>query len=221
MERPPDDRMRIVLRPLATPLPLGFYAFGMGMLLTGAVAVGWLPRQSVLVSVILLTFVGPLELLAALSALFARDSVAFTGLALFAASWITTGVTGLVASGGAEDTLALFDFLFAAFVLALAVVAAREKPPLTVVLLVAVPNAVLAGVAELTGQLGYRTYAGGFGIALAILGFVGGTALLLEDLRGRPLSGAARRGSSEAALRRGLPAQVEDVGDEAGVRRQL
>ena len=37
------DQTRIVLRPVGSGLPLGFFAFGIGMLLLACSAIGWIP----------------------------------------------------------------------------------------------------------------------------------------------------------------------------------
>ena len=46
---------RIVVRPLASPLPLGFFAFGVGTVLLGGVELHWLPpsETKVLATVLL------------------------------------------------------------------------------------------------------------------------------------------------------------------------
>ena len=50
--------VRIVVRPYATSLALGFFAFGIGMLLLGGVSNGWLhPSDRQTVGVLLAAFV--------------------------------------------------------------------------------------------------------------------------------------------------------------------
>jgi len=81
---------RIVVRPLATPLPLGLYAFGIGMLMLAAQSAGWIPvSQGKDVGLIIASFVFPLEGAAAIFAVFARDTLAATILGLFSTSWLT------------------------------------------------------------------------------------------------------------------------------------
>ena len=60
----------IVVRPLASALPLGFFAFGIGMLLLAGDALGWSPpAEGKDVGMLLMAFVFPLE--------FAAMSIAF------------------------------------------------------------------------------------------------------------------------------------------------
>src|SRR3954452_16730907 len=81
--------VRIVVRPYATSLALGFFAFGIGMLLLGGVSNGWLHASDRhTVGLLLAAFVFPLELVAAIFAFLARDSFGATGLGLFATSWL-------------------------------------------------------------------------------------------------------------------------------------
>jgi uncharacterized protein len=76
---------RVVLRPLANPLPLGFLALGAANLLLSGVQLGWLETtDAVMVPVILLAFVAPLLLIASILGFLARDPVAGTGMGVLA-----------------------------------------------------------------------------------------------------------------------------------------
>jgi succinate-acetate transporter protein len=46
-QRQVEDATRIILRPLASPLPLGFFAFGMGSVLQSALQFGLVPQGEV------------------------------------------------------------------------------------------------------------------------------------------------------------------------------
>lgn len=76
-QRQVEDVTRIVLRPLASPLPLGFFAFGMGSVLQSALQFGLVPQGEVpYLALVFGVFVFPLELLAAILAFPARETVA-------------------------------------------------------------------------------------------------------------------------------------------------
>jgi uncharacterized protein len=82
-----EDVTRIVLRPIASPLPLGFFAFGMGSILQSALQFGLIPQADIQNLALLFgAFVFPLEILAALLAYFARESVGATILSIIAFS---------------------------------------------------------------------------------------------------------------------------------------
>jgi succinate-acetate transporter protein len=60
---------RVVLRPVASRTPLAFFAFGMGTILyTGAPLHRVPPTQGTILGIVLVAFVGPLELIAGLIA---------------------------------------------------------------------------------------------------------------------------------------------------------
>jgi succinate-acetate transporter protein len=76
-----DDRPRIVLRPIGSALPLGFFSFGIGMLVLGTQAIGWIPVQDQKTAgMLLMSFVFPLELVATAFAFLARDTLGATTL---------------------------------------------------------------------------------------------------------------------------------------------
>ena len=97
----PYLRTRIVLRPLGSSLPLGFFAFGIGVLLVGLLDLGALPEADAhQVALELLTFSAPLELIASVLAFLARDGGAGTALGIFGATWASQGVGLLTAPPG-------------------------------------------------------------------------------------------------------------------------
>ena len=60
---------RIMLRPVGSGLPLGFFSFAVGMLLLACQAIGWIPvGEQRDVAMILMAFVFPLELVACIFA---------------------------------------------------------------------------------------------------------------------------------------------------------
>src|SRR5579875_1565661 len=122
--------VRINLRPLANPLPLGMYSFGIGMLLLGAQSTGWIPvKEQMQVGLVLASFVFPLEGLATIFAFLARDTLAGTVLGLFTTSWLTIGLA-LIVGPPATSSVALGFYLFAfsAAVVALSAIAVSGKP---------------------------------------------------------------------------------------------
>lgn len=83
---------RIFLRPIGSGLPLGFFAFEIGMLLLGCLAIGWIPAdEQKQVGMLLISFVFPLELVATIVAFLARDTLGATTLGLFTTSWLALG----------------------------------------------------------------------------------------------------------------------------------
>lgn len=215
--------MRIVVRPYATSLALGFFSFGVGMLMLGGLANGWLhPSDRHTVGLLLAAFVFPLELLCTVIAFLARDSFGATGLGMFTTSWLAIGLSNMQAS---QDSLSravgLFELGFAFAVVLLAVAAFGGKPLIGVIMTIAATRSALAGVHEWGGPSWAWTAAGWLGVAIFCLAMYGGLAFLLEDVRKEAVLPVFRRGTSKESLEGDLRAQLAQLGDEAGVRKTL
>jgi len=220
--RPHEEQVRIVLRPIGSGLPLGFFAFGIGMLLLGTQALTWIPvDEQKDVGMMLVSFVFPLELLATIVAFLARDTLGATTLGLFTASWLSIGWAEIAAPPGTKSVaLGVYLFGFATIALLLALLSTLGKPFFSVLLLGSVARMVLSACYEIGGGETLNHVAGGLGLALATLALYGGTALALEDARHRELLPLFRRGGAVQAFE-GYEAQLARLESEPGVRQQL
>ncbi|MDE3189898.1 MAG: GPR1/FUN34/YaaH family transporter [Acidobacteriota bacterium] len=218
----PEEHVRIVLRPLGSALPLGFFSFGIGMLLLGTQAIGWIPvHEQKDVGTIVVAFVFPLELLATIVAFLARDTLGATTLGLFTTSWLALGWGEIAQTPGQRSVATgIYLFGFATVALLLAIMSTLGKPFFSVVLGVAAARMVLAGYYETGASPAWDRVAGGFGIALAALALYGGTALALEDARHREVLPLFRRGAADRAFH-GYEEQLSRLEAEPGVRQQL
>ena len=216
------EQTRIMLRPVGSGLPLGFFSFGIGMLLLGSQEIGWIPAAEQRdVGLLLVTFVFPLELVATVFAFLARDTLGATTLGLFTTSWLALGVTQVTSPAGATSvTLGIYLFGFATAVLLLALLSTMGKPFFSALLGVATARVVLSGLFEVGGGRTLYQVAGGCGIALSALAMYGGTALALEDARQRELLPLFRRGQAAESFE-GYEAQLQRLEAEPGVRPQL
>jgi uncharacterized protein len=215
--------VRVVVRPYATSLALGFFSFGVGMLLLGGLGNGWLhPSDRHTVGLLLASFVFPLELLAALIAFLARDTFGATGLGLFATSWLALGLAETQAS---QDSLSravgLYELGFACAIGLLAIAAFGGKPLIGVLLGIATVRSVLAAVHEWGGPSWAWTASGWLAVAIFALAMYGGLAFLLEDVRKEAVLPVFRRGTSRESFEGDLHTQLRDLADEAGVRKTL
>src|SRR3954454_22914207 len=94
----------VALRPLASALPLGFFAFGIGMLLLAATGDQWIATdESRHAGLVLAPFVFPIELAAAILGFVSRDVFAGTGLGLFSTSWLGLGLAFLTGTPGTRS----------------------------------------------------------------------------------------------------------------------
>jgi succinate-acetate transporter protein len=217
-----QPRTAIVLRPIGSGLPLGFFSFGIGMLILGCQATGWIPAaEQHDGGILLMSFVFPLELLATVFAFLARDTLGATTLGLFTTSWLALGWTELASAPGATSvTLGVYLFGFAFAVLLLAVLSTAGKPFFSVLLTIAATRMVLSGAYEAGAGTGLYRASGGIGIALAALAMYGGVALGLEDAKQRDVLPLFRRGAAAESFH-GLDRQLDRLEAEPGVRQQL
>ena len=199
----------MVLRPIATPLPLGFLALAAGTLLVSGLQLEWLaPEQGQQVGLILVAFVFPLQLIACVLGFFARDIVAGTGMGLLAGTWLAIALVTLTAPrpGATSDALGLFLLLAGAAMLIPFAAACLSKLVAAAVLGTTAIRFALTGLYQLTADDALGHVAGVVGLLLLAVAVYAAGALALEDA-GRPVIPIGRRTATGGA--------------EAGVRRQL
>ena len=146
------------MRPIASSLPLGFFAFGGGTVLLTAMEAGWVPltdgRQ---LMVMVLAFVVPLETLAGVFSFLARDSGAATGLTLLGAAWAATAITLASGPPGARSTpLAVFLLTLAPMMFVMFAASLAAKPLFGLLLLAGGCRFALTGIYEVTGRVHAR-----------------------------------------------------------------
>jgi uncharacterized protein len=216
-------QVRVTVRPYGSVVPLGFLAFGIGMFLYAAYDAPWVkPSEGHTVGLMLVTFVGPLELIAAVIAFLARDTLAGVALGLFAGSWLLTGFGTMESTPGQLSAAqGYFLIAFSIAILLLASVAWLGQPLIAALLTVSVVRALLSAVYQLGGGAGWNHVAGWLALGIFCVAMYGGLAFLLEDAKGGAILPLGRRGSSREAIEGDLDAQLRGVGDEPGVRKHL
>ncbi|WP_369383355.1 acetate uptake transporter family protein [Streptomyces sp. cg36] len=211
---------RITLRPVASPMPLGFFTVAIGSMLTACQQLGVFDpsaRRAVALCV-LPAFV--LQFLVGIIAFGARDVIAATLMGTFAGSWLAYAlVTGTGAAGG-HEVLGVFNLAFLCFG-ALMVAVTGPKRALWLVLVVSLPRWAATGLAGLTGAEWLTRTAGAFGIVVALVATYTAFALLLEDMRGEEVLPVGRSGPAHHAVEGGLAVQLRNLERQAGVRRTL
>jgi uncharacterized protein len=200
---------QVVLRPLATPLPLGFLALVLATTAFSAVQLGWvLPTEGRIAGLVAVFATVPLQLIAAVVGFLARDPVAATGMGILTGTWAVVGVATLTSPPGAVST-GLGVFLLAAGLCMLvpAVSAGAKLVPAAVMGLAGVRFAV-TGAYHLTASAGWKTTAGWVGLALAVLALYAALALELEGSHGRTVLPLGRRSPAEPAGEPGVRPQL-------------
>lgn len=219
----PEQITRIMLRPLASSLPLGFFAFAAGTVLLTALELSWVPAAGgrALMTMVI-AFVVPLQALAGVLGFLARDVGAATGLSVLAAAWAATSITVRGAPpGSTSPALGIFLLTVAAMMVLMCVGAVQSKPLFGVLLLIGASRFALTGVFEIYRITSLRTVAGWIGVPLAVFALYGGLALLIEDGMQRTILPLGRRGRARTSLEGGLEHQLHRAEREVGVRRQL
>ena len=214
------SNLRIVLRPMASPMPLGFWTVAIATIMVSSLQLGIIPpeEQRNVALIILPAFV--LQLIVGIACIAARDAIAATLMTSLAGSWLADGLIYLFGTPGKSAASAVFFFSLTGFV-AMMASAARPKAALFAVLVVAVPRFFFSGLAAATGNEALTKTAGVLGYALAGVAIYTAWALLLEDVRGHTVLPVGRTGPARDAIEGPLAAQLAGYEHLAGVRRTL
>ncbi|MFJ6851840.1 acetate uptake transporter family protein [Streptomyces sp. NPDC091271] len=218
----PDLRgmTRINLRPIASPMPLGFYAVAIASVIVGCFQLGVFEEAAhrAVAFTILPAFV--LQLLVGILAFGARDVLAATLMACFSGTWLASSLVLAFEPPGGTEVLGVLNLAFTVFAILMASVA-RAKRALWLVLCVAVPRFGVAAVFNLTGAAWVGTVSGALGLVLAGVALYAAFALMLEDMRGEQVLPIGRSGPAHHAVEGDLSVQLRNLERAAGVRRTL
>jgi succinate-acetate transporter protein len=211
---------RIVLRPIGSPLPLGFFTVAIDNVLVSTLQWGLLPAadRRAIALIVFPAFI--VQAIVGIFAIGARDSIAATLMMSFATSWLVDALVFYLYPPGAAAALGIFYVVFAAFI-GFMLVSALLKRALAAVLAVAVPRFLIAGVAEITGNQALSQAGAVLGFLLAAVAMYTAFALLLEDSRGREVLPVGRLGAARQATHGTLAVELRDIERSPGVRRTL
>src|SRR5918911_4956223 len=111
---PEGIESRVFLRPIASPLALGFLALGGATLVLSGSQLGWFPlSETRYVALALMAFGAPLQLLSSVFGFLARDAAAATGMGILAAVWLTVGLVKLNSAPAATSVVLGVFLVFA------------------------------------------------------------------------------------------------------------
>jgi uncharacterized protein len=217
------SRTRVMLRPIAGPLALGFFGLAAATFVMSGLQLGWVDStEGKQVAVCILAFTVPLQFAASLLGFLARDGVAATGMGVLAGTWAVIGlVTFSAKPGSTSDALGLFLLLAGVAIWAPASAAFVSKLVPALVLSIAGLRFLVTGVYQLTSNEAWEDTAGVIGLLLAAFAIYAAYAAELEDVLKRPVLPLGRRGRGESAVRGTYAEQIANVAHEPGVRQQL
>lgn len=222
-QREAEAMSRVTLRPIASPLPLGFLALAVATFTLAGLQLGWIgSAQQHDAGLVILTFAVPLQGLSTIYGFLARDSAAGTGMALQAGGWLSIGAATFSGRPGqTSGALGLLLVGAGTVLLVPAATAAMSKILASVVMALTAVRFYLTGTYELSGSAGWKEAAGIAGLILAVVALYAGLAFELEDSRRATVLPTLRRGPGRQALAGDLPDEIAGVQHEAGVRRKL
>lgn len=214
---------RVFLRPIASPLPLGFLALAAGSFTMAGAELSWLPQaQSAAAGLVILAFVVPLQVASFLFGFLARDPAAATGMAVQAGGWLAIGlITYTSTPGQVSGALGLILLGAGTVMLVPALTAVQSKVVAAAVMGLTSLRFYLTAAYQLTAGPGWRTAAGAAGLALAALALYAGLAFELEDNRRATVLPTLRRAGGQRAVTGRLTDEVAGIHHEAGVRQVL
>lgn len=220
-----DDRQitRVVLRPVASPLPLGLLAVAVGTFTVAGLQLSWIPAaNSADVGLLLLTFVVPLQALSSIFGFLARDPAASTGMALQAGGWFSIGAAlHRAPPGKASPALGLLLLAVATTLLVPVVVASFGKLLASAVMALTALRFYLTAAAQLSPVRGWQTAAAVVGLCLGVAALYAGLAFELEDSMHKTVLPTLRWRQGRTAVSGDLTDEISGVEHEAGVRRKL
>jgi succinate-acetate transporter protein len=171
---------------MGTPLPLGFLGQGVASWAFACLQLSWIdPAQGHLVALGVLVFTVPLQAVASVLGLLARDPVAGTGMGLLSGGWAILAVATLVSPPGSTSTGLGVLLVGLATAVLVPAAAALSRLAAAAVLVVSVARFAVTGVAELLGSQAWLQAAGWVGLVLAAAGLYAAAAFELEAVMHR------------------------------------
>ena len=214
---------RVMLRPMASPMPIGFVGLAAATVVLASMNLGWISSsQAHEVAIVLIAFVFPLQAVTSIFGVLTRDGVAGTAMAILAGTWLTVGLVMLMSPPGSTSPALGVLLIVSAIALLLPALAASlgKLVPALVLFTASVRFATSAGY-QLTGSADWQRVTGWVGIVLGVLAVYAALAALLENVEGKTVLPMGRRRKGRTAAEGGFAEQIIDVSHEPGVRAQL
>lgn len=222
MADPNTANAAVFLRPLASPLSLGFLGLFYATTALAAVQLGWVPAgQMHTIAVGMLVFTVPVQLIACVYGFLSRDLVCATGMGVEAGIWAAVAASLLRSAPGTTSAgLALILVLGAIAVCMPAIGATNSKLLATLVLFTTAARWGTTAGYQASADDPWKTAAGALGLLLACLALYASLAFELEDQHRRSVLPTLRRGGA-TAMTGTFGEQIDQIQHEAGVRKHL
>lgn len=221
-DAPEEQPYRIMLRPIANPLPISLCGLVIVTSTVAALQLGLVPTgQSQVVGRLVIAVALALQLPGAMFGVLARDPAAGTGMAILGGTWLVVGISLAFTPPGPSSAGLGMALVAAAVALSVPIAASTAKPVTVLVLATGALRFVVTGVSELSGVPAWETAAGVLGFVLGAVALYAAMAFQLEDVLHRAVLPLGRRGPAASAMGKSMRDQLRGIEKEAGVRQQL
>jgi uncharacterized protein len=217
------ERISIQLRPIGTPIALGFFGLAAATFVLSSLQLEWVSAtEGRDVAFVLVGFAFLAQGAAAVFSFLARDGTTATAMALLGLSWLVIGLVMLTSPPGSTSQALGMFLLFTATAIALTgLTTSISKVVPGLVFLIAAVRFALVAIYQLDGSDGWQHAAGIAGLVLFAFAMYAAWAAELEDAMGKPILPLGRRRRAKTAMYGGLLEQVKEVPHQPGVRAQL
>jgi hypothetical protein len=213
-----------VLRPLATPLALGFLALAIASFTVSGLQLQWIapgPNWST-IGLLVLALAVPLQSVSAVLGFLTRDPVAGTGMGVLAGTWLALGASTYTSPTPTPSPAVGLLLVASSFALLVPTVAgAGGKLLASMVMAGAAVRFGVTGAYEISGTADWRIAAGIAGLCLSLLALYAAFAFEIEGVAKRTILPTGRHGRGREALAGSFAEEIAQVQHEAGVRQQL
>jgi len=143
---------RIELRPIGSPMPLGFFTVATGSALISALQWGILPPSGDQAIALIIFSAFVIQVIVSVFAFLGRGSIAATLVLSFVTTWPADAPVFYLHSPGTAEALGIFLLVFTVFAAVMLASVLPKRSPATF-LAVAVPRLLAGGLTEITGSL--------------------------------------------------------------------
>lgn len=216
-----DPSIRIVLRPLGSPLTVGMAGLTIASLVQSGLDLGWIPTsQTADVGLLLIAVPFVLQLLASILSYLARDGATGAAVGVLSTTWLAMGLLHVLSPPGTVNAALGLLLLAAGTVLALSSIAVGTAKPLpALVFATAAIRFAVAGVYQLSAVAFWQDAAGVLGLVVTALAAYSVLAFELEGQRHAPVLPTFRRPLPPPAAQTPVGDQIGDLTREPGVRQ--
>ena len=217
-----DPGLRIVLRPVGSPLTIGMSGLGIASFVQSGLDLSWVATgQTLEVGLVLVSVPFVLQLISCVFSYLARDGATGAAVGVLCTTWLAMGLIHIAAPASSRSgALGLLLFISGGMLAASSLAIGTAKPLPAAIIGLAALRFCVAAVYELGAGANWQDAAGLIGLAVAALACYAALAFELEGQQHSPVLPTFRVGRGRDAVLAEDPARrIDGVSNEAGVRQ--